>query len=444
MKIPGFRKKISRDEYLLILDIGTEFIKALVLRKDSKSKIREGIIEGIGRQRQMPGQMQAGAVTDIDGVTLTCQMAIEQAAEMAGIRPDKAIIGISGEFIKGSNASFVLKREKPEKEIDLAEIKNLIQKIQWRALDRMRQSLALETGKREIEIKLINALITEIRIDGYQVVNPLGFQGKEILLNIFNVYAPLLHLKAVETIAGKLDLELLSVVAEPYALARTVCLKGSSISLAKSDSRGDSVLSQPTAENAIFVDVGGGTTDVALVRRGGVEGIKSLALAGRTFTKRLSQSFNLGLAEAEEIKIRYATNQLSQAVQVKVKEILRKDMDVWLKGIELILDEFNQREFFPPLILFCGGGSLLPDIQRDLNRYIIQKKWIEKYPFTQSPKLGYIQSEHINNIVDEENNLTGPEYITPMALASLSLEISNDNQGEICSVLRRVVRMMQR
>jgi len=54
---------------------------------------------GFGRQRQLPGSMLAGAVTDIDGVTLTCQRAIEQASQMARVKPKKAVVGIAGEFI---------------------------------------------------------------------------------------------------------------------------------------------------------------------------------------------------------------------------------------------------------------------------------------------------------------------------------------------------------
>lgn len=413
------RKKRAKKDYLLALDIGTEFVKALIF-KANKS---EGLVVGVGRQRQLPNHMHAGAVADIDGVALTCQKAIEQAAQMARLKPNQAVIGIAGEFIKGLTTNFAYQRNQPETEIDLAELKNIIQKIQWKAFDQIRSQLAWETGQPEIEIRLVNALVNEVQIDGYQVTNLLGFQGKEIFLSIFNVYAPLVQLRALENIAAKLDLELLLIAAEPYALT-----KSSSF--------------EPNI-GGIFIDVGGGTTDIALVRQGRVEGIKSLALAGQTFTKRISKTLGLSLVEAEAIKIKHAQQQLSQGVQRKIREILEGDIKIWSKGIELILEEFNQAEFFPPLILLCGGGSLLPGIKNILRRESVQGQWLNKFPFTQKPKIRFIHSDQINNIIDQTKTLKGPENITPLALANLTLEIATSEEKALSSILRRIVRMMR-
>ncbi len=413
------RKKKAKKDYLLALDIGTEFVKALIFKVNKN----EGLVVGIGRQRQLPNHMQAGAVTDIDGVALTCRKAIDQAAQMARLKPSQAVIGIAGEFIKGLTTNFAYQRNRPETEIDLSELKNIIQKIQWKAFDQIRSRLAWETGQPEIEIRLVNALVNEVRVDGYQVTNLLGFQGKEIFISLFNVYAPLVQLRALESIAAKLDLELLLIVAEPYALT-------------KSSSFEPSV-------GGIFIDVGGGTTDIALVRRGRVEGIKSLALAGQTFTKRISKTLGLSLAEAETIKIKHAQRQLSQGVQRKIREILEKDIRIWSKGVELILEEFNQAEFFPPLILLCGGGSLLPGIKNILRRESVQGQWLSKFPFTQKPKIRFIHSDQINNIIDQSETLKGPENVTPLALANLTLEIATSEERALSSVLRRIVRMMR-
>ncbi len=413
---------------MLVIDIGTEFVKALIFRVErgisEAGEIRDqGAVIGFGRQRQLSGNMLAGAVADIDGVTLTCRGAIDQASRMARVKPKKAIVGIAGEYIKGATTNFVCPREDPEEPIDSAELQNLIQRVQWKAFDQTRRQLGQEICCPEIEIKPINALLTDIRIDGYQVTNPLGFQGKEIFLGIFNVYAPLVHLRAVENIASKLDLDLLSIAAEPYALTKTSCFN-------------------PTA-GAIFVDIGGGTTDVALVRQSRVEGIKSFALAGQTFTKRLGKILNLDLPEAEKIKMRHSQNSLSQSVQWKIRDALKNDLRLWLNGMELVLEEFDQAEYFPPVVLLCGGGSLLPGIKNILKRENIQNRWLEKFPFSQAPQIGFIQAKEINNIVDKTESLEGPEYITPMALASLALEIVTDEDKVLSPVLKRVLKIMK-
>lgn len=422
------RRSKSKKKYLLALDIGTEFVKALIFKieknlLDKEAEQEQGLIMGVGRQRQAPGHMLAGVVADIDGVVLTCQKAINQAAQMAHLKPKRAVIGIAGEFIKGITTNFVCQRDEPERQIDLAELQNVIQKLQWKAFDRMRRQLSEETCRPEVEIKPINALITEVRIDGYQVTNPLGFQGREFFLDIFNVYAPLVHLRALENIAAKLDLDLLSIAAEPYALSRSSGFN-------------------PSA-GAIFVDIGGGTTDIALVRQSRVEGIKSLSLAGQAFTKRLGNSLQLDLAEAEELKIRHAQQQLSQGVQRKIREIFKKDVEVWLNGVELVLEEFSQAEYFPPLILLCGGGSLLPGIKNILKREEVQSRWLNKFPFSQPPQVAFIKSKQINNIIDQTGILEGAENITPLALAGLTLEIATDEQKVLPAILRRLVRIMR-
>ena len=417
-----FKRKRVKKDYLLALDIGTEFVKALIFRINKEKK--RGFVVGFGRQRQNSAYMQAGTVSDIEGVSLACQAAIEKAAAMAGGYPQEVIMGIAGELVKGTTASFIYKRPKPQDKIDLPELKNIIQKVQWKSFDQVRSQLAQQTGRSEIEIKLINALITDLRIDGYRITNPLGFQGREVFVSIFNVYAPLVHLGALQTIASNLKLDLLSIAAEPYALARAANIKSQS--------------------GAIFIDIGGGTTDVALVRRAGVEKTNSLALAGRAFTKRLAKQFGASLAEAEAVKIKYGRQQLGQIANRRIKEALKNDIDIWLKGLELILEEFDLSQPLPSLILLCGGGSLLPEIAQVFRKDSVKSQWQEKFPFVQFPKISFVEAKNIADITDQTNSLFGPVYIMPIALASLGLSLVAEKENILTSTLRRSVKMMQR
>lgn len=421
------RRKPSKD-CLLALDIGTEFVKALLLKVEDcplegKNDQKIGVVIGVGRQRQRAKDMIAGAVADIEGVVETCRQAIKQACQSVKIRPERVVLGVAGEFVKGVTSNFVFTRSSPEQEIDSAELQNIIQKVQWKAFDQMRQSLAWETCRREVEIKPINALLAEVRIDGYRVTNPLGFQGREVFLSIFNVYASLVHLQALEKVAAKLGLELLSVAAESYALAKALNL--------------------PSSAGAIFIDIGGGTTDIALVRQGRVEGVKSLSLAGRAFTRRISQVLNLDLAAAEELKTRQVKSQLGQDIWRRLNEILSHDVAVWLAGVELVLEEFQKEEPLPGSILLCGGGSLLPGIRDIFKKESTQKKWQEKFNFSQPFQTSYIKAKDIENIFDMTETLKGAQIITPMALASLALDIAVNEERPLPPILRRVVRMMR-
>src|SRR5690349_1686036 len=80
------------------LDIGTEFAKALVFTIDNNGN---AIIRGVGRRRQGLAHMQSGTVADIAAVVDNCQVALQEAEEMAGFRSGQVIIGIAGELVKG-------------------------------------------------------------------------------------------------------------------------------------------------------------------------------------------------------------------------------------------------------------------------------------------------------------------------------------------------------
>jgi len=418
----GIFSKIFRRRgagHALALDIGTEVVKALVFQIDEEAE--KGIVVGVGRAYQKLGDMQSGAVSDISGVIRSCEEAISQAEEMANVkRVEQAIMGIAGELVKGSTTTVHYERLKPEIRIDLPELKNIVQKVQWKAFDKIRQQLAWETGYSEIDVKLINAAIVDVRIDGYRVTNPLGFQGRDVSIGIFNAYAPMVHLGALQKIAEELDLDLLSIAAEPYAVARSMGLENT------------------VDFSAIFIDIGGGTTDIAVVRNGGLEGTKMFALGGRAFTKRLAQELNINFNEAEALKIRYGRGELGADAAKKIEKMLEEDCQVWLDGVELSLQEFSESDLLPAKILLCGGGSALPGMKKSL----LSSDWRKNLPFSKNPSVNFLQPKDVVNIIDKTGFLRDPQDVTPMGLANLALDLVGEEKV-LSSMLRRAVKMMQ-
>ncbi|MFC1637931.1 cell division FtsA domain-containing protein [Patescibacteria group bacterium] len=402
-------------DFVLALDIGTEVVKALVVKVDYENK--KGDVIGVGKVRQALGNMQSGAVSDISGVVETSRQAIDIAKEKARVGKIKdAVVGIAGELVKGTTTTVHYERANPEIKIELPELKNIIQKVQFKAYERIKKQLAWETGQDGIEIKLINAAIADVRIDGYQVSNPIGFQGKEVSISVFNAYAPMVHLGALESIANELGVDLLSIAAEPYAVARSVGVEGE------------------MNFNAIFIDIGGGTTDIAVVRNGGLEGTKMFALGGRAFTKRLAQELKVGIDEAEELKLQYAQGEINKEKSQVIEKILRDDCDVWLSGVELSLSEFSQSDLLPPRILMCGGGSGLPGIQKAL----ASSKWIDKLSFAKPPKVYFLKPSDIVGIQDQTEDLWNFQDVTPVGLAKLGLDLV-DNEKVLDVILKRAM-----
>lgn len=408
------KKRSASDAHFLALDIGTDFVKALVCEAGGT----KGKILGVGRKKQKLGDMQSGVVTDIASVIANCHSAIREAETMAGISTKKMILGISGEFVKGATNTTSYVRRDANSKIDLAELKNIVHKIQWKAFDTVRSLLAEETGYSEIDVKLVNAAIVDVRIDGYKVTNPIGFQGKEVTLGIFNAFAPLVHYGALQTIASEIDKELLAIAAEPYALTR--CL-------------GDD-----ERLGAIFIDVGAGTTDIAVVRDGTVEGTKMFTIGGRTFTKRLSQNLNISFHEAEEIKLEYSNDNLERQSNKIVRNAMQMDADVWLSGVALTLEEFENIDVFPSKILLSGGGAHLPELKEALE----SREWTKSLPFTKKPQITFLHPKMVTNITDETKLIKDQQDIIPMALANLALNFVSEEQL-LSKVLKKVIRLMQ-
>lgn len=404
--------KKEEDNYAIALDIGTEYAKSLIFRvEDGKA-----VVVGTGRQRQRLSDMQGGCVTDIHGVVQNCQKSLERAAEQAGVMPTQVIMGIAGELVKGNTTTIKYTRPNPKTNITIEELKDIISKVQRRAFDRARQILSWETGHAEIDVKLVNAAVVDVKIDGYKVTNPLGFQGREVTVGVFNAFAPIVHLSAMQTIAEELGLDLLSVVADPYALAKSVGPKES------------------TEFSAIFIDIGGGTTDIAIVRQGGVEGTKMFALGGRSFTKRIGTIIGANFDEAEETKLLYSAKKLPEDEQNLIHKGLEIDCQVWFSGVELTLEEFSNIELLPSRILMCGGGSNLPDLAETLEN----AEWAKTLPFARKPTVHFIKTADVENIIDNTGNLNHLWDITPMSLANMAIDLVG-SEAMMDSVLNKIV-----
>ncbi len=406
-------------EYYLALDIGTEVVKALVFYIDKSGDT--GVIVGAARESQARGNMQSGAISDITGVITTCQRAIDRAVHAARIKDvTKSVMGVAGELIKGTTTTVHYERAHPHVRIEVQELREIIQRVQWKTFERIKEQVEWDTG-RTTDIRLINAAIVDVRIDGYRVANPLNFQGKSLSVSVFNAYAPLMHIGAVDSIADALGLELIHVAAEPYAVSASVGY--------------EDILDF----SGIFIDIGGGTTDIAVVRNGGLEGTKMFALGGRAFSKRLSQALRISIEEAEALKIKYGQGALPRNVAEQFARILLQDSRVWLGGVELSLMEFAEKDLLPANIYLCGGGSALPEIGHVLS----SDGWIKKLPFTKKPTISFLQPQDVVNITDQTGTLHNPQDITPMALANLVIGMTKEEKI-ITQILNKAMRDVQR
>ncbi|MBA2284121.1 MAG: rod shape-determining protein [Ktedonobacteraceae bacterium] len=399
------------------LDIGTEYAKAIIFEVQDD----HGLVLGVGRHRQNYAHMSDGIVTDIAGVIAGCNEALVQAERTAGgVVAPAAVIGIAGELVKGSSITVNKQRQQPSKLITPEELEALISNAQQKLLKGAKDRIAAETGYQNIEVRLTNAAVISVRIDGQQVTNPIGFRGRHFSLTLFSAFAPLMQLGALETVAQGLDLTLVTIVAEPYALAR--CLSTN----ASADS------------GAIFIDIGGGTTDIALVRQGGIEETRMFALGGRTFTRRLATGKGVSIREAEKLKVMYSNGMIKAGSERdEIQNILAPECQTWMDSVELLVEELAKNDLLPPAIYMVGGGSGLTDLRLKLESF----PWTERLPFARAPIIETVQPDMVTSIVDPNQLLQDAQDITPMALAFQAIELQNENDV-LGRALYRVIHNM--
>lgn len=417
-KLRSKAQKQPDSDYVVGLDIGTEFVKALIAKQNGDALE----IVGVGRARQNISDMHSGAIADISGVVRNCEEALSEAEDQAGLQAKRVVIGIAGELVKGVTNTIRYRRPQPDRPLDTAEMEFIIEKVQERAQGKAQRQIALETGNEEVEVKLVNSALVSIHIDGYKVSNPIGFQGRDVAVQIYTAFAPMVHIGALERVADELALELVAVAAEPFAVSR-------------------SVLGTDASSNftAILADIGGGTTDIAVVNDGGVEGTKMFGIGGRSFTRTIASEMDLNYNDAEKLKVNIDSAQIKPSVKKDADKAIEKTLDVWLAGVELALGEFDSVDHLPNRILLCGGGASLTALTDALS----ERDWYKDLPFTKRPTVHHISPSEVVGITDKTGAASDHTFITAMGLLRVGYDtiVGSSDADTIKDKLNRILRI---
>lgn len=387
------------DDTILSLDIGTEYVKAIIAKQGKRGELD---VIGVGRARQGASNMYSGAIADIPAVVAVCERALSQAEKMSGTTSKLTVVGIAGELVKGNTSTVRYRRKNGNKPLSEQEMALIIKRVQDRAGERARKEIADETNNPNVEVRLINSAIVSINIDGYKISNPIGFKGTDVVIQFYTAFAPLVHISAIEKVCAELSLDLLAVAVEPFAVCRA-CL-------------GDEL---DNGFSGIVMDIGGGTTDIAVVDDGGVEGTKMFNIGGRSFTHQIAETLDVDFETAEKYKLSIK-NPAKVPADIKDKMLgaINRNLAVWLSGVEITLEEFNLSEMLPNKILLCGGGAGLTELQDVL----ATTDWFKGLPFSRRPIIHLVESADIPGINNETKVVLDHSYITALGLLRVALD----------------------
>lgn len=264
------------------LDIGTSKIACIV------AEIRaEGTLEVIGAGMHQSSGMKKGMVVNIDATVAAIQRALEEAELMADCKIREVYTGIAGGHIRSSNANGMIKIK--DKEVAHTDIVRAIETA---------SSISLPGDQ-----QILHILEQEFSIDGQEgIKKPLGMSGMRLEVEIHIVTGAVSAVQNILKCIHRCGLEVNEMILQPLASSRAV-------------------LAEDEKELGVcLVDVGGGTTDVAIFTNGAIRHTAVIPIAGDQITNDIAMALRTPTKDAEDIKIKYgcALRQLANDAPIEV------------------------------------------------------------------------------------------------------------------------------
>ncbi|MFH2014028.1 MAG: cell division FtsA domain-containing protein [Patescibacteria group bacterium] len=327
---------------LIVLDIGTEFLKAMLLEVDKE----QGILKDWVKE-----SLNKVDVDNLEEVFLIFKKALKKLEKKSGVKTKNIFLGINNNFIRGISTNSCFKRDNEDQKINISELKKYVQRLKWKAFEDVGELLFKEQDCFDKKFKIIDTQVVDIKLDNESIINPLGFKGKNICLTVFSIYAFHSYLKQLFNIFS--DFEIIGVSYTPYSLFHSLDLD--------------------FKKNCLIIDIGGKITEIILIKNNSEEiNVKKFSLGGHSFTKELSQLLNINFNKAERIKLKYSKKNLKSK---KIQELFESIAVFWFKGFRVVLDEYKT---IPSDIFLCGEGSKLIEIKKILKKKGFNVKNIPK------------------------------------------------------------------
>ena len=260
---------MTKDNRNLIvgLDIGTSKVVAVVAEL-----LPDGRLEVIGMGHHESRGLKKGVVVNIESTVNSIQRALEEAELMAGVRIGRVYTGIAGSHIKSFNGNGMVPIK--DKEVSLLDVNRVIETA---------RAMPIPTDQQVLHI-----LTQEFIVDGQDgIKEPLGMSGVRLEVKVHIVTGAVNAAQNIVKCVRRCGLEVSDLILQPLASSLAV-------------------LSEDEKELGVcLVDIGGGTTDLAIFREGAIRHTAVLPIAGDQITSDIAMALRTPTPEAEEIKIRY-------------------------------------------------------------------------------------------------------------------------------------------
>jgi cell division protein FtsA len=382
---------MKTSEIIVGLDIGTTKIACIVGQKNEYGKIE---ILGYGKAPSIG--VSRGVVANIEKTVQSIRRAVDEASLKSGVNIDHVYVGIAGQHIKSHQHRGSLVRNTLEEEVNQKDIDTLIEDM---------HKLVMQPGE-----EIIHVIPQEYIVDKEQgIKDPIGMSGISLEANFHIITGQITAAKNINKCVMKSGMNVEDLVLEPLASA-------------------EAVLTEEEKEAGIaLVDIGGGTTDIAIFQDGIIRHTAVIPLGGNIITEDVKEGCSIIKNQAEALKVKFGSALASENREEEIVSIPglrgRPPKEITLKNLASIIqariEEIVEHVFYEIKnsgyekkliagIVLTGGGAQLKHIAQ-----------IFEFLTGMDTRIGY-PNEHLAKNVPEE--LSSPQYATSIGLVIRGLQ----------------------
>src|ERR1700675_2711485 len=309
---------MSKDckDLLVALDIGTSKVLAIVAELKG-----EGHYEVIGLGQSDSKGLKKGVVVNIEATVQSIQRALEEAELMADCKITNVFTGIAGSHIRSFNSSGMVAIK--DKEVTQTDVARVIETA---------KAINIPTDQ-----QLLHILTQEFIIDGQEDVRePIGMSGIRLEVKVHIVTGAVSAAQNIVKCVRRCGLEVNDLILQPLA---------SSLAVLTEDEKELGV---------VLVDIGGGTTDIAIFSEGAIRHTAVIPIAGDQITSDVAMALRTPTPDAEDIKVSYgiARQALAAVVEPRVEELFSL--------VQQVVRESGYEELLSSGVVLTGGASMMP------------------------------------------------------------------------------------
>ena len=382
---------MKTSEIIVGLDIGTTKIAIIVGRKNEFGKI-----EILGHGKTPSIGVRRGVVANIDNTVQSIKDAVAEASQKSGVEIKYVNVGIAGQHIKSLQHRGSMMRTESDVEISQDDIDNLCNSM---------YNLNMTPGEEIIEV-----IPQDYSIDGdHGIREPKGICGSSLEANFHIIIGQTAAAKNIYRCVRRAGLEVVDLILEPIASA-------------------ESVLSEDEKEaGVVLVDIGGGTSDIAIFHENVIRHTAVVPLGGNIITEDIKEGCSIVKKNAEELKVKFGSalaveNRDEEIVTIPglpgrpPKEISMKNLASIIQArmeeiVEYIYFEIKNSGYEKKLyagIVITGGGALLKHLAQ-----------LVEFKTGMDTRIGY-PNEHLAS--DVPADIASPMYSTGIGLVIVGID----------------------